>query len=119
LVLKKPVPGKMSRKAFRRILRSVDPPFVDRARVLETYYSDHVFAPESWGTLLRSFRDKVAHQDRLVPSRQGVEVILGIRLDWPTVQNQTLERFAQEFENGVFQTIRGTAEIAFDKKWPA
>lgn len=60
------------------------------------YFKQNVFGLNQWGSILKSLRDRVAHFDRIRPSKitsdEGLEEL--------TVTGLGLERIAQDFENG-------------------
>ncbi len=119
LILNLPDPGRMSRKKFRSQMEMVkDPTLSVRARRLLEYFQNEVFADGRWGSVLVGVRDKIAHHKQLRPSRQGEEVIFGIRLDWPTIKATSLERFAQDLHNGLFGVLPDTVPLLFERPWP-
>lgn len=85
---------------------------------IQKYFSNRVFGNESWGTILRSLRDKIAHRDMLRLSNKSTEYLFNDELfDWPTIQCMTLDRFFQSIENGIFELIQETSEILYEKQW--
>lgn len=110
-------PVYMSVDDFRRSLCEAPAANHDRAERLQQYFDREVFGLSSWGTLVRSLRDKIAHRDSLRPSQAGQEHVAGIRLDWPTIKGVTFERLAQGFHNGAFELVRSASPIVFDSAW--
>lgn len=116
-VLSSSPPVYMSVDDFRRALRDVPVWTSERAERLRQYFDHEVFGMSSWGTLVRSLRDKIAHRDSLRPSQTGQEHVAGIRLDWPTIKGLTFERLAQDFHSGAFELVRSAGPIIFDSEW--
>lgn len=97
-------------------------------RVLE-YFQKNVFGegqkgqmgaldPKNWGTLLRSLRDRVAHRDRVRPSFNSNERLIGnVLLDWPTLQDLTYDRFGQSIQNGMFSMLQSLSEVLYGLEW--
>lgn len=121
--------GRMSRNRFDRALKNVpQSPLSEKAVQVKEYFDTGVFAssaqswlsPENWGTLLESLRDKIAHRDRLRPSFDSDETLVGkVLLDWPTVQKTTYERFCQYMQNGMFYLITDISPILYELDWKA
>lgn len=129
LSLKADHPGYMSTKKFFKALEGVQQsPFAEKASQIHIYFYEHVFGstdwdglnPNNWGSLLRSLRDKVAHKNRLRPSYESDEVLVGgIRFDWPTLQGITYDRFCQYIQNGMFSLLTDLAPILYELEWKA
>jgi hypothetical protein len=110
--------GKMSSKKFFRFMTSNKKPFKNKRDRLHSYFKEKVFGEDQWGALLRSLRDKIAHQEHLRPSYEWSEKLLDkVHLDLPTIQGRTFDRLCQEIENGMFEMIRKTSSILFDLEW--
>ena len=117
-VLRVPKIGKMSREKFNKWLSKIkEEPFESKAFAIQSYFDSEVFGDNSWGTRLKSLRDKIGHRDKIRPGQDGSETILKILLDWPTINGMTFERLAQDFENGAFELFRETAPILYDLEW--
>jgi hypothetical protein len=119
LVLGVAAPGTMSRRRFRKCMTAAPAPFSDRASELLKYFDSTVFGSNKWGAVLKGLRDRVAHRDIVRPRRQGGEEVVGVLLDWPTVQGLTLERLAQTFDNGAFGLLQDSVLILFERTWIA
>ena len=119
--------GSMSTKRFYKELRKdLREPFKSKAEQIEKYFQTKVFGnpgPSSlstgnWGTLLTSMRDKVAHRDLLRPSFESEEKLAKeILFNWPTIQQETYDRFCQMMQNGMFFLIQDTTPILYDLEW--
>ncbi len=113
-------------KALDRVSRDPDQFLADKANRVHTYFAEHVFAeatngwlvPDNWGTLLRSLRNKIAHRDRIRPSFESDETLLGeVLLNWPTLQGITYDRFCQYIQNGMFTLFTEVAPLLYDLEW--
>jgi len=119
----------MSRKRFDRALKNVpQSPLSEKAVQVKEYFDTRVFAPsaqswlspENWGTLLESLRDKIAHRDRLRPSFDSDETLVGkVLLDWPTMQKTTYQRFCQYMQNEMFYLVTDISPILYELDWKA
>lgn len=127
LVLKTGHQGSMSKKKFyRRLKNDLNHDLQAKALRVKQYFDGEVYgeadqksiSPENWGSLLLSLRDKVTHRDRLRPSFASDERLIdGVLLNWPTIQDETYDRFCQLFQNGMFYLISDCSEILYDLKW--
>jgi len=121
--------GSMSKEKFFKSLGSVDQsPFSDKVKKIEKYFHTQVFGssewygmnPNNWGSLLVSLRDKVAHRDRLRPSFDSGETLVGgVLFDWPTLRNITYDRFCQYMQNGMFALFTDVSPIIYELEWKA
>jgi hypothetical protein len=119
--------GSMSTKTFLKELKKVDQePLSKKAEMIENYFETRVFGepnwdelhPNDWGALLVSLRDKVAHRDRLRPSYDSNETLVGgVLFDWPTLRKMTYERFCQYMANGIFSMFKNVSSILYDLEW--
>jgi hypothetical protein len=126
LLLKTGHEGRMSKRKFDKALLNVPTSMNDKAVLIAEYFDTKVFAestnswlnPEDWGTLLRSLRDKIAHRDRLRPSFDGDETLIGqVLFDWPTLRQTTYDRFCQYMQNGMFELLRESSPILYELEW--
>jgi|GEM_PF-3463779 len=109
-------PMNMSKKRFEK--KMIEHEQNEKCVRIQKYFSNRVFGNESWGTILRSLRDKIAHRDMLRLSNKSTEYLFNDELfDWPTIQYMTLDRFFQSIENGIFELIQKTSEILYEKQW--
>ena len=117
----------MSKKKFLKALKRVQQdPFAMKAQQVRVYFDTKVFGssdweglnPNNWGTLLQSVRDKVAHLDRLRPSYDSEEILIGeTRFDWPTLRGITYDRFCQYMQNGMFALVTDLSPILYELEW--
>ncbi len=127
ILLKSGHQGSISKQKFFKALGRVSEPFlVEKAQGVGNYFANHVFAektgkwlvPDHWGTLLRSLRDKIAHRDRIRPSFQSNETLVGeVLLNWPTLQSITYDQFCQYMQNGMFTLFTEVAPLLYDLEW--
>lgn len=111
-------PGSITIDDFQKHMRKAKGErFEKRAHALGDYFDISVFGVGQWGRFVKDLRDKITHRENLRPSKQGNEVVLGILLDWPTIQRMTFERFAQMFANGAFELFRATTPLLFELEW--
>lgn len=112
-------PGTMKVTKFKQHMKSrKETSFEKRATQLLKYFEQQVFGKDHWGELLRSLRDKISHRERLSPSRNGSETLLGkVLLDWPTLRRKTFDRFCQDINNGMFEMLCETSPMLFELEW--
>lgn len=116
--------GKMSREKFGKELAKVQQiPFNEKAQWAKEYFDAQVFGRydgrsfhlNHWGTLLISLRDKIAHRDRLRPSFNSDETLIGqVLFDWPTLQDITYDRFCQYMQNGMFSLVTDVFPVLYE-----
>jgi hypothetical protein len=119
--------GSISTNKFFKALTSVqEAPFAKKARRVTEYFQTRVFGssdwdglnPNDWGTLLVTLRDKIAHRDRLRPSFDSDETLIGkVLFDWPTLQKMTYDRFCQYMQNGMFALFTDVSPIIYEVEW--
>jgi hypothetical protein len=127
LLLKTGHRGSMSTTRFFKALERVQQaPFAEKAEWVHTYFRSKVFGssdweglnPNNWGMLLISLRDKIAHRDRLRPSFDSDETLIGkVLFDWPTLQSTTYDRFCQYMENGMFALFTDVSPVLYELEW--
>lgn len=76
------------------------------------YFAGEVFGDGKWGSLLRSLRDRVAHFDRIRPS-----VSTNQYTEEFNVAGLTLERLAQDFENGHYYLLVNVIAPIWEREW--
>jgi len=119
--------GSMSRSRFYKRLRmDLNPALKSKARKIERYFDQTVYgrsaqgqlSSDSWGSLLTSLRDKITHRDKLRPSFESSEKLADdVLFNWPTIQEETYDRFCQRFQNGMFYLIQDCSEILYGLEW--
>ena len=115
-------------KFFKALGRVQQSPFAEKARKVRDYFDTRVFGssdwegldPNDWGSLLTSLRDKVAHRDRLRPSFDSEETLIGkVLFDWPTLKSITYDRFCQYMQNGMFAFFTDVSPVLYGLEWKA
>lgn len=119
--------GKISQSKFYDSLNRVKSgQFTGKATQIAEYFKVKVFAvssndqlaPENWGTLIQSLRDKIAHQDRIRPNFSSNETLLNtVLFNWPTLRGMTYDRFCQFMENGMFSMMTEVSSLAYELEW--
>lgn len=127
ILLKTGHEGKISQSKFYKSLNRVkSEPFTGKATQIAEYFRAKVFAassrdrlaPENWGTLIQSLRDKIAHQDRIRPNFTSDETLLNtVLFNWPTLRCITYDRFCQYMENGMFSMMKEVSSLAYELEW--
>lgn len=95
-----------------------------KAKLIYDYFKEHVFNEKiensNWGNILRSYRDKTAHNKLISLDLQEVETRLGQSVLEPTTQGQELSFFVQNtFENNAFEMLRNLNRILYELDWIA
>ena len=118
--------GKMTTGKFFDTLERAQEDSSVKVRQVEEYFNTKVFGvdkqdvwhPNNWGTLLLSLRDKIAHRDRLHPSFDSDETLIGkVLFDWPTLRGITCDRFYQSMQSGLFCLIKKLSPILYELEW--
>ncbi|MFO7448133.1 MAG: hypothetical protein R6W90_17370 [Ignavibacteriaceae bacterium] len=76
------------------------------------YFDKNVFNENRWGFLLKSLRDRVIHYDRIRPTKFNIDDIEEL-----SVRGLSLEKLAQEFENGYNSLLVDVITPIWDRKW--
>ena len=88
-----------------------------REKVLSNTYGEKY---HSWGDLLRSLRDKTAHQKLIVPTILEQSNNQGLTISWPTIRGINYSELAQlEFENKCFDLLRELFPLLYEFDWVA
>ena len=95
-----------------------------KAKIIYDFFQKDVFNDEkqdsNWGNILRSYRDKTAHNKLLSLKMKEVETRSGQTVIEPTTQGQELSYFVQNtFENNAFEMLRNLFPILYDFEWIA
>ncbi|MCF6347119.1 MAG: hypothetical protein L3J20_02310 [Flavobacteriaceae bacterium] len=96
----KPVDGT---KDFYKILSKINS---QKARKVESKFSE-IMSENSWGSSVKSIRDKITHYD-IVKTKSEFR---------PTIQGKSYERFCQDLENDMFVFLTELQLILFEKEW--
>jgi hypothetical protein len=91
---------------------------------IEKYIKENVFSEaygqtnHSWGDLLRSLRDKTAHQKLIIPTISIKPNKNGYLISWPTIQGKSYSELAQrEFENKCFGMLIDLFPKLYEFDW--
>lgn len=95
-----------------------------KAKMIYNFFQKNVFNDETqdsnWGNILRSYRDKTAHNKLFSLTMKEVETRTGQTVIEPTTQGQLLSYFVQHtFENNAFEMLRNLFPILYDFEWIA
>lgn len=93
-----------------------------KAKTIYDFFQNHLFNEETlarnWGNILRSYRDKTAHNKLLTVTMKGVETRTGQTVIEPTTQGQELSFFVQNtFENNAFAMFQELMPILYEVEW--
>lgn len=105
--------GQLTNEKYAKAISSAPEEVKDRLVKALNYFTCEVFGRGKWGSLLKSLRDRVAHFDRIRPSRitltEGAEdlTVTGLSLDW----------LAQSFENGVYDLLVNVIAPMWEREW--
>lgn len=87
-----------------------------------SYFQEEVFnektKSKNWGNLLRSLRDKTAHNKLLVLANDKIVTRTGQEILEPTINKQPVSLFVQNnFGNNVFYLLVKMTPILYDVEW--
>ena len=110
----------MSVKEFNKAFSKV--PGNSKSKEIYDFFQKKVFNKKSqncnWGNILRSYRDKTAHNELLSLTMREVETRTGQTVLEPTTQGQEISYFVQNtFENNAFYMLRDFVPILYDVDW--
>lgn len=105
-------------KAFSKV------PGDSKSKEIYDFFQKKVFNEKSqncnWGNILRSYRDKTAHNKLLSLTMKEVETRTGQTVIEPTTQGQEISFFVQNtFENNAFEMLRNLFPILYHLEWIA
>jgi hypothetical protein len=107
--------GQLTIEKYEKVVNGASVEVKDRLVRAHDYFDYAVFGSDKWGSFLRDLRDRVLHYDRVRPTKldneQGSEEL--------TVRGQTLERLAQDFENGTYDLIVNVIAPIRERVWIA
>jgi hypothetical protein len=73
---------------------------------------------ECWGDLLRSLRDKTAHNKLITPTLMEKKNSKGFDIKWPKIKNMNYAELAQQkFQNKAYATILDLFPILYEIEW--
>lgn len=95
-----------------------------KAKKIYDFFQKKVFNEKSqncnWGNILRSYRDKTAHNKLFSLTMKEVETRTGQTVIEPTTQGQEISFFVQNtFENNAFEMLRNLFPILYHLEWIA
>jgi hypothetical protein len=106
--------GRLTNAKYEKAVKNARLEVSDRLGGAYEYFTDEVFGNGKWGTLLKSLRDRVVHFDRIRPS-----VSNNAESEQLCVAGLTLERLAQDFENGHYDLFVEVIAPIWERKWIA
>ena len=106
--------GQLTNENYKKAVGTAPPEVSDRLVCAYDFFKNEVFGNGKWGTLLRSLRDRVIHFDRIRPS-----VSKNADTEQLSVAGLTLERLAQDFENGHYDLFLDVIAPIWERKWIA
>ncbi len=108
-----PFGGQITNKKYEKAVRKAPKDVSVRLTRAHNYFTQNVFGRGKWGSLLKSLRDRVAHFDRVRPSKSTSD---GGSEDL-TVAGLSLERLAQDFENGTYDLLVNVIAPIWERDW--
>jgi hypothetical protein len=108
-----PFGGQLTNKEYRKAVEKAPTDLRDRLTSAQHYFTEDVFGQGKWGSLLKSLRDRVVHFDRVRPSHTAI----GDASEILTVAGYSLERLAQDFENGVYDLLVNVVAPIWERDW--
>jgi hypothetical protein len=107
-----PFGGILTSEKYENAVRNAPTDVSIRLTQAYDYFAKEVFGQGKWGSLLRSLRDRVAHFDRIRPSVSTDQYIQKLN-----VSGLTLERLAQDFENGHYALLVDVIAPIWEREW--
>ncbi|MEW5870371.1 MAG: hypothetical protein AB1894_13940 [Chloroflexota bacterium] len=107
--------GMLTNEKYEDAIKNAPHEAKERLERAKQYFSNEVFAPGKWGDFLKQLRDRVAHFDRIRPSL----AILEDGSEELKVARFSLERLAQDFENGTYDLLVNVIAPIWERKWQA
>jgi len=77
-----------------------------KAREIESKFRE-IMSEDSWGSSVKSIRDKITHYD-VIKTKSEIK---------PTIQGKSYERYCQDLENNMFVFLIELQPILFEKEW--
>lgn len=106
--------GQLTNEKYEKAVQHAPLEVSDRLVSAYNFFENEVFGDGKWGFLLKSLRDRVVHFDRIRPS-----VSENVGTEQLTVTGLTLERLAQDFENGHYDLFLNVIAPIWGRKWIA
>jgi hypothetical protein len=108
-----PFGGQLTNEKYEKAVRKAPKDVSVRLTRAHNYFTQNVFGRGKWGSLLKSLRDRVAHFDRVRPAK----TTLGEGSEDLTVTGLSLERLAQDFENGTYDLLVNVIAPIWERDW--
>jgi hypothetical protein len=108
-----PFGGHLTNAKYEKVVKKAPEDVSHRLIRAQNYFAQNVFGHNKWGSLLKSLRDKVVHFDRIRPSITSSDE----ESEELTVVGLSLERLAQDFENGTYDLIVSVIAPIWDRDW--
>ncbi len=108
-----PFGGQLTNERYDKAVNTAPNDVRVRLTRAHKYFTQNVFGRAKWGRLLTSLRDRVIHFDRVRPSRTA----LGEGSEELTVTGLSLERLAQDFENGAYELLVEVITPIWERDW--
>ncbi len=106
--------GQLTNEKYKKAVENAPPEVSDKLVCACDFFKNKVFGSGKWGTLLKSLRDRVIHFDRIRPS-----ISENANTEQLNVAGLTLERLAQDFENGHYDLFLDVIAPIWERKWIA
>jgi len=107
--------GQLTNEKYKRIVENAPDAEGHRLVKAHQYFLQEVFGPGKWGDMLKGLRDRAVHFDRIRATRkrsfQGSDEL--------TVADLSLERLAQDFENGTYELLLNVIAPIWERDWQA
>lgn len=110
-----PFRGQLTNTKYKKEVSKAPTDVHPRLMSARSYFEQSVFSKGKWGSLLRSLRDRAVHFDRVRPSRITSET----DQEELTVTGLSLERLAQDFENGTYDLLVNVIAPIWGREWLA
>ena len=108
-----PFGGQLTNEKYEKVVKKAPMAVVDRLTQAYNYFTQDVFGPDKWGTILKSLRDRVIHFDMIRPtktsSNEGSDELAVVGL--------SLARLAQDFENGTYDLLVNVIAPIWERAW--
>jgi hypothetical protein len=104
--------GQLTNEKYENAVENAPLDVKDRLVSARDYFVNEVFGDGKWGTLLKSLRDRVVHFDRIRPSSSTNSDEEKLH-----VAGLTLERLAQDFENGHYYLLIYVIAPIWEHEW--
>ncbi len=104
--------GLLTNEKYDKIVMSEKLASPKKLIIAKQYFDEKVFSKDKWGFLLKSLRDRVVHFDRIRPTK-----INDNNFEQLSVVGLSLEKLAQEFENGSYYLLVDVIAPIWDREW--